>query len=404
MNIIDGGITSAKGFKASGEHTGIKKSNKDMAVIISDKPCSASGCFTTNVVKASPVLWDIKNIKNKITGIVVNSGNANACTGEQGHKDTEQMADTLAKLTGVKKENILVCSTGVIGVNLPMDKVEEGIKKVYESADYSFEAGKSASEAIMTTDTYSKSVCVQFDINGKLVTMGGMAKGCGMINPNMATMLCFITTDAQISDKLVDKALKECIKDTFNMITVDGDTSTNDTVILLSNGMAENEEILFEDENYSKFKEALFYITKKLAIECVKDGEGATKLMEVTAKGIKNKDDARKIAHSVVSSNLFKAALFGEDANWGRVLCAMGYSGVSFNPEGVTIIFRSDFGKITLMESGKPIIFDEQLASSILSAHDIYIDIILNEGKEQATAWGCDLTYDYVKINGDYRS
>lgn len=404
MKIIDGGVTCAQGFKAIGNFIGLKKAKKDLALITSDMPCVSAGCFTTNVVKAAPVLWDMEMVKNDISGIVVNSGNANACTGQQGLDDTKATAEELAKLLNKKAENILVCSTGVIGVNLPMDTLLKGISTTFPLLADTKEAGQLAAEAIMTTDTYSKTVAVEVELGGKTVTIGGMAKGSGMINPNMATMLCFITTDCNITRSLLDKALKTCVIDTFNMITVDGDTSTNDTVLALANGLAQNDLISEENADYAKFTEALFYINKKLAMACVDDGEGATKLMEVTTTGAKTKNEARLLSNSVASSSLFKAALFGEDANWGRVLCAMGYSGASFDPMKVTIDFRSEGGTIRLMDMGKPIVFDEELASKILKEHNIYIDITLCEGTESATAWGCDLTYDYVKINGDYRS
>ena len=404
MKLGNGNVTSAQGFKAAGNAVGLKKVKKDMAIITSDVPAVSAGCFTTNVVKAAPVLWDMAHVGKKINGIVVNSGNANACTGEEGLKDAETTADCLASLMGKDKDSILVCSTGVIGVNLDMDKMLAGVKATYPLINNSEENGALASEAIMTTDTYAKTVSAEIEIGGKKVTLGGMAKGSGMINPNMATMLCFITTDCAISSEMLDKALKSCVVDTFNMITVDGDTSTNDTVLVLANGMAGNEEITSEGADYEIFKEALFAINKDLAMKCVDDGEGATKLMEVIVKGAATKEDARTIASSVTSSNLFKAALFGEDANWGRVLCAMGYSGAKFYPMGVTIHFRSEGGKIMLMDNGTPIVFDEELASKILKEHKINIDIDLSEGSETATAWGCDLTYDYVKINGDYRS
>lgn len=407
MNIIDGNVTSAKGFKAIGKFVGLKRERKDLALILSETPAVASGCFTQNVVKAAPVLWDIERVKkqkDKITGIVINSGNANACTGTQGMKDAETTAEVFAELANCKKENVLVCSTGVIGVNLPMETLTNGVKETFPLLSDTFESGVLASEAIMTTDTFAKTVCVEIELSGKKVTIGGMAKGSGMINPNMATMLCFITTDANISKDMLDKALSECVVDTFNMICVDGDTSTNDTVLVLANGLAGNDEITEENADYEKFKKALFHINKTLAMNCARDGEGATKLMEVTATGVKTKDSARKLVNSVVSSNLFKAALFGADANWGRVLCAMGYSGAEFNPSGVTIVFRSKAGEILLMDNGTPIVFDEDKAAKILKETDIFIDIKLAEGSETATAWGCDLTYDYVKINGDYRS
>ncbi|MBR1737603.1 MAG: bifunctional ornithine acetyltransferase/N-acetylglutamate synthase, partial [Firmicutes bacterium] len=380
MKITDGNVTSPKGFKAAGDHVGLKKAKKDMALITSEVPCVASGCFTTNVVKAAPVLWDMKCCDNKISAIAANSGNANACTGEQGMKDAEEMAATLADLVGVKAENVLVCSTGVIGVNLPMDTINNGIKQCFPLLGDSFESGQLAAEAIMTTDTVSKTAAAEVEINGKTVTLGGMAKGSGMINPNMATMLCFITTDAAISKEMLDKALKECVDDSFNMISVDGDMSTNDTTLVIANGLAGNDTIDKADGEFEKFKEALFYICRKLAVNCASDGEGATKLIEANVKGAKNKEDARKIVRSVVSSNLFKAAIFGKDANWGRALCAMGYSGAKFDPYGVTLHFRSENGKILLMDNGVPIVFDEELASHILQAHDIYVEIEMHEG------------------------
>ena len=357
-----------------------------------------------NVVKAAPVLWDMEVVKNPVSGVVVNSGNANACTGQQGIDDAKATAGKLGSLIGVNAENVLVCSTGVIGVNLPMDKMLAGVDKVFPTIGDTKECGDMAAEAIMTTDTYPKKVAVTIEVGGKEVTIGGMAKGSGMINPNMATMLCFITTDCAIAKPMLDKALKDAVADSFNMICVDGDMSTNDTVLALANGMAENTVIDSENEDYTKFAEALMFITKRLAISCADDGEGATKLMEANVKGAKNVEDARKIALSVVSSTLLKAALFGEDANWGRALCAMGYSGADFDPMAVTIDFRSDAGTINLMNEGVPIVFDEEKASKILAEHKIYIDMKLKEGDGEATAWGCDLTYDYVKINGDYRS
>lgn len=405
MKEINGNVTSPKGFKAYGDSIGLKNNGKkDMALIVSDTMCNAAGCFTTNVVKAAPVLWDMHMCKNQIKGIVANSGNANACTGQQGLDDAKATAQRLADLEGVAAENILVCSTGVIGVNLPMDTILNGVDKVYSSLDYSEEAGKLASEAIMTTDTYAKTIAIELEIKGKTVTIGGMCKGSGMINPNMATMLCFITTDCAITTEMLNKALKPSVEDSFNMISVDGDMSTNDTVLTIANGLAGNDIIDTEDEDFEKFKQALFYINKKLAIKCADDGEGATKLIEAKAVGCASREDARKMALSVVSSSLLKAAIFGEDANWGRVLCAMGYSGAEFDPMAVTIEFRSEKGTIRLMDKGVPIVFDEDKASEILSEHKIYIDMILEEGTYEATAWGCDLTYDYVKINGDYRS
>ncbi len=407
--IIGGAITSPKGFKATGNFVGLKKAKKDLTLIASDVPAAAAACFTKNIVKAAPVKW-CKNImekEGKICGIVINSGNANACTGEQGIKDTEQMAQTYASLLNASSEQVLVCSTGVIGVNLPIDKVTEGIKTTFSKLGSSAEDGILAAEGIITTDTFIKTIAVEFEIGGKAVKIGGIAKGSGMIHPNMATLLSFITTDANISKELLSKALTEIVSQTYNMISVDGDTSTNDTIIALANGLAENKLICTEDENYKLFYEALLYVNKKLAKDIAKDGEGATKLLEVNVFGASTKDDAVKIAKSVVSSSLFKAALFGEDANWGRVLCAMGYSEGYFNPDYVSIVFKSEFGEIALMDKGTPIVFDEQLAKAVLGSKEIFVEIYLDEiskKNETATAWGCDLTYDYVKINGDYRS
>lgn len=411
MKIIDGGIVAPIGFKATGGHVGLKKQKKDLCLVISDAEAETAGCFTKNIVKAASVLWDMRIVgnNNKTKGFVVNSGNANACTGEKGIEDNYEMAKTFADCLGAKAEDILVCSTGVIGVPLPIDTVKDGIKNLYSGLDKGIESGIAAAEAIMTTDTFIKTISVEISLSGKTVKIGGMAKGSGMIHPNMATMLSFITTDAEISRPMLEKALKDSTVDTYNMISVDGDTSTNDTLLILANGMAENGMIDSENEDYKIFKEALDYVNKKLAIDIARDGEGATKLMEVTVSEAKTKDDARKIVKSVASSSLFKAALFGADANWGRALCAMGYSEADFNPNNVTIVFKSknetgEFDGIMLMDKSIPIIFDETKAKSILDRKEIYIDIILAEGKESATAWGCDLTYDYVRINGDYRS
>ncbi len=407
MKIIeDGNVTSAKGFKAAGDFIGIKKAKKDLALISSDTKATAAACFTTNIVKAAPVQWGEKIIgtKGKVSGIVVNSGNANACTGKKGVEDNFKIAETYGKLLNVPAEEVFVCSTGVIGVNLPIDIITKGIETVFGHLSHDKNAGDMAATAILTTDTFMKTVAVQIELGGKTVTIGGMAKGSGMIHPNMATMLSFITTDVNISRDMLDKALKDSTADTYNMISVDGDTSTNDTVLALANGMAENTVIDTPNKDYETFFDALNYVNKKLAIDIIRDGEGASKLMEVTVTGAVSKDDAKKIVKSVVSSSLFKAALFGADANWGRVLCAMGYSNGVFNPDAVTIVFKSSAGSIKLMDSGTPIVFDEALAASILAEKDIFIDIILEEGTHTATAWGCDLTYDYVKINGDYRS
>ncbi len=404
MKIIEGNVTSPKGFSAAGIHCGLKKEKKDMAVIVSNSLCSAAGCFTTNVVKAAPVLYDMETVKNPIKAVVVNSGNANACTGEQGLIDAAHTADVLAELAGCEGKNVLVASTGVIGVNLPMDILTKGVKDCYAELGSDFESGENAAAAIMTTDTFAKKICCEINIGGKTVTLAGMSKGSGMINPNMATMLCFITTDAKISSEVLQKALSAAVVDSFNMISVDGDMSTNDTVIALANGLAENEEIKADTKEYDSFFEALFYINKTLAVMCAKDGEGATKLIEAHVYNAPTKNDARLLARSIVSSNLFKAAIFGSDANWGRALCAMGYSGGKFEPMKVSLSFVSDNGSILVMDKGRPIVFDEDLAKKILSEDKIIVDVDVAEGSAEATAWGCDLTYDYVKINGDYRS
>ena len=411
LKLLNQWVTYPKGFKAAGEAIGLKKNgNKDMAVLVSENLCTAAGCFTQNIVKAAPVTWDINvlNGNNPIKAIVINSGNANACTGAKGYEDCKAMAEECAALLDCKAEEVLVCSTGVIGVNLPMDKVLPGIGKTIASLGDCDNSGIACAEGIMTTDTYMKTAGGEVEIGGKAVKFGGMAKGSGMIHPDMATMLGFVTTDCAITNELLKKALLECVNNTFNMITVDGDSSTNDTAIVLASGLAGNALIDSENEDYEIFKSALFAITKKLAVDIARDGEGATKLMEVKISGAKTCEDAKKIARSVTGSSLFKAALFGEDANWGRVLCAMGYSGGYFNPDDVSVYFRSyengEAKDIMLMDKGVPIEFDENQAKFVLKEKEIIIDIKLNDGEAAATAWGCDLTYDYVKINGDYRS
>lgn len=406
MNIIDGGVTAALGYKAAGDAVGIKNGVKDLALIASDIPAVAAAAFTTNVVKATSVTrnMEIMESKNKINGIVINSGNANACTGEEGVISNQKMAETYAECLGVDVNTILTASTGVIGAVFPIETVKKGIVKVAPKLGNTRANALIAAESIMTTDTYSKEVAVQAEIGGAIVTIGGMAKGSGMIHPNMATMLSFITTDCAIGKELLDKALKEDVKSTYNMVSVDGDTSTNDTVVVLANGLAGNCEIITEGEDYKVFKEALHYVNERIAKDLVRDGEGATKFIEINVEGATTYEDAKIISKSVVTSSLVKAAMFGEDANWGRVLCAMGYSGVQFDTEKVDIEYVSSKGRIVLMEKGTPIIFDEEKAASILSEKEITVNIKIAEGNEKATAWGCDLSYDYVKINGDYRS
>ena len=409
MKVIEGSVTAAKGFRAAGNAVGVKgviTEKKDLAIIVSDVPAVAAGAFTTNVVKATSVTRNMKIMegKGKINAVVANSGNANACTGEEGIKSNEKMAQCLADILGVDSSTVLTASTGVIGAVFPIDTITKGIKATFPMLGYDRNNALMAAEAIMTTDTYSKEVAVEFDLGGKTVHLGGMAKGSGMICPNMATMLSFITTDAAISQELLNKALKEDIKSTYNMVSVDGDTSTNDTVVVLANGRAGNEEIVSEGKDYDAFKEALHYVNERLAKNLVRDGEGATKFMEVNVTGAATEADAKTMAKSVVKSSLFKAAVFGEDANWGRVLCAMGYSGVKFDPQKVDIVFASNAGEILLMDNGTPIVFDEDKAKTILSEKEIQVNIKISEGNAKATAWGCDLSYEYVKINGDYRS
>lgn len=409
MKVIEGSVTAAKGFRAAGNAVGVKGAiteKKDLAIIVSDVPAVAAGAFTTNVVKATSVTRNMKIMegKGKINAVVANSGNANACTGEEGIKSNEKMAQCLADILGVDSSTVLTASTGVIGAVFPIDTITKGIKATFPMLGYDRNNALMAAEAIMTTDTYSKEVAVEFDLGGKTVHLGGMAKGSGMICPNMATMLSFITTDAAISQELLNKALKEDIKSTYNMVSVDGDTSTNDTVVVLANGLAGNEEVVSEGKDYDAFKEALHYVNERLAKNLVRDGEGATKFMEVNVTGAATEADAKTMAKSVVKSSLFKAAVFGEDANWGRVLCAMGYSGVKFDPQKVDIVFASNAGEILLMDNGTPIVFDEDKAKTILSEKEIQVNIKISEGNAKATAWGCDLSYEYVKINGDYRS
>ena len=406
MNIINGNIVAPKGFKATGNHIGIKKIKKDLALIVSDVPAICCGMFTTNIVKAAPVLYDMDVLSkgNLIRGLVINSGNANSCTGEQGEKDTLEMANTLGDLLGTSGEKILVFSTGVIGVKMPMEVVNKGIVNNFEKLGNNFEDGENCVEAIMTTDTFKKKCAVTIELGGKTVTVAGIAKGSGMIHPNMATMLSFITTDADINKELLQEALKTIVEDTYNMTSVDGDTSTNDSIVVMANGEAKNIKITEKNEDYEIFYKALYFVNKTLAIEIIKDGEGATKLMEVMVQGAKSEKDAKQMVKGIISSSLVKSALFGADANWGRVLCAMGYSGGEFDTSKVKLSFKSNYGEINLIENGNPIKFDEVLAKNILLEKEIVITITLRDGTYSATGWGCDLTYDYVKINGDYRS
>lgn len=406
MNVVAGGITNAKGFKATGFFAGVRKKRNDVALIYSEVPAEVAGVFTKSTVKAAPVLWDMDIVSSggKVKAVVVNSGNANACTGEQGMKDAEAMAEAVAKSYGIEKREVIVSSTGVIGVPLPVEKIVKGIEENHMNIGDTKDDNLLAAEAIMTTDTFSKWVAIEVVVGGKTVSIGGIAKGSGMIHPNMGTMLGYITTDVNISGELLKKALKESTIDSYNMISVDGDTSTNDTVIVMANGMAENEKIESEDEDYVAFKEALHFVNLNLAKQIVKDGEGAGKFLAVTVSGTAKKDDARVFAKSIINSSLVKTAFFGEDANWGRIVAAMGYTEIEFDMNKTSIYFKSDGGRVDLMKNGVPIEFSEEEAKEVLKAHEIDVMITLGEGSEEATAWGCDLSYDYVKINADYRT
>lgn len=407
MNIIQGGVTSAKGFKATGFNAGIKNNEKkDMAMIYSEVPCTVAGTFTTNKVYAAPVKWDREVVYDSeyAQAVVINSGIANACTGAEGYQNCKEMAQTAAAKLNIPENTVLIASTGVIGKQLPMDIIKSGIDKMPSQLGSTNKDAALAAEAIMTTDTVSKQVAVTVEISGKEVSIGGMCKGSGMIHPNMATMLGFITTDVKISKNLLQKALSAIIEDSFNMISVDGDTSTNDTVLVMANGMAGNDEIAEENEDYNKFYEALLYVNQELAKKIAGDGEGATCLFEVKVINAKTKEKAVTLSKSIVTSSLTKAAIFGHDANWGRILCAMGYSTADFNPDMVDIYFESQAGKLKIVENGMATDYSEEKATEILSKNPVTAIADIKEGDQNATAWGCDLTFDYVKINADYRS
>lgn len=407
MKIINGGVTAAKGFEAASAAAGIKYEGRtDMALIYSQVPCKTAGTFTKNVVKAAPVVWDREIVNNKIKSqaVIVNSGIANACTGEEGMRYCKETAEAAAKILGVNAEGVLVGSTGVIGMQIPIEKLKNGVKLLAEDKKEGIEAGNAAAKAIMTTDTVEKEVAVTIEIGGKTVTIGGMCKGSGMIHPNMCTMLGYITTDAKISWKALQKALREDVEDTYNMVSVDGDTSTNDTVLLLANGMAGNKKIKEDTPEYEIFKEALHYVNETLAKKIAGDGEGATALLEVIVTGASTKEQAKVLAKSVVCSNLTKAAIAGHDANWGRILCAMGYSGAQFAPEKVDLYFESAAGKLQIIENGVALDYSEEKATEILSQPEVTVTADIKEGTEKAAAWGCDLTHGYIDINADYRS
>ena len=407
VNIIEGGVTAAKGFEAAAAAAEIKyKGRTDMALIYSQTPCQAAGTFTSNVVKAAPVKWDRKIVAESpfAQAVVVNSGIANACTGEEGYGYCRETAKAAADALNISENGVLIGSTGVIGKQLPMDKVAAGIMALAEKKNGTLENGTAAAKAIMTTDTCEKELAVAIQVGGQTVTIGGMAKGSGMIHPNMCTMLAFITTDAVIAKDTLQKALSEDIEDTYNMISVDGDTSTNDTVLLLANGMAENAEIVDGTEDYQKFREALHVINEYLAKKIAGDGEGATALFEVKAVGCENVGQAKTLAKSIVCSNLTKTAIAGHDANWGRILCAMGYSGAQFDPEKVDLFFESSAGRIQIIENGTAVDYSEEEATKILSEPEVTAIADVKMGDCEATAWGCDLTHGYIEINADYRS
>lgn len=407
MKKINGGVTAAIGFEASGVEANIKYLNrKDMALIYSKVPCEIAGVFTSNAVQAAPVLWDKKIVesKNKVQAVVVNAGIANACTGKQGMSYCKEMAEVVIKKLELDTNSVLVASTGVIGKQLPMDKIRAGIEMLVQIKKGTIEAGKQAAEAIMTTDTISKEVAVSFEIDECIVTVGGMCKGSGMIHPNMCTMLAFVTTDIHISKELLQEALSMDVKDTFNMVSVDGDMSTNDSLLVLANGMAKNKRIETKNKNYQIFVKALNLVNETLSKMIAGDGEGATALFETKVINAKSKEDARKLSKSVICSSLTKAAIFGHDANWGRILCALGYAGVEFNPENIELSIKSKNGELLIFKEGVEKKYSEEEATSILSADEVTALVNMNMGDASATAWGCDLTYDYVKINTDYRT
>ena len=404
MKLISGGVCAAKGFKASGIHCGIRKnhSKKDLALIVSDAPASAAAVYTTNLVKGAPLLLNMRNLSDGIAqAVICNSGNANTCNAN-GLQIAKEMCELVSTHTGIPANNVVVASTGVIGQPLDITPISNGMEAL--TAQLSYEGGNNAAQAIMTTDTVSKEVAVEFTVDGKVCRMGGIAKGSGMIHPNMATMLVFITTDCAISPEMLKLALSEDVKNTFNMVSVDGDTSTNDMVTVLANGMAGNKTITEAGEDFEVFMKALNTLTVNLCRMIAGDGEGATKLIECTVSGADTLETAKICAKSVVCSSLLKSAMFGADANWGRILCAIGYSGADVDVTRIDVSFRSAKGDIKVCENGSGIYFSEEKAKEILLEKEIEILVSVGDGEYTASAWGCDLTYDYVKINGDYRT
>ena len=407
MKVIDGGINAPIGFEAAGIEAGIKYENrKDMAIIYSQKPCVAAGTFTSNIVKAAPVKWDMDIVDNSpyAQAVIVNTGIANAGTGREGMEYCKETAETAASELGIPANAVLVGSTGVIGAQLPIDRIRVGVKKLVSARSNDRQSGTDASKAIMTTDTVNKELAVSLEIKGRTVTIGAMSKGSGMIHPNMCTMLGYVTTDAKISKETLTKILKEDVVDTYNMISVDGDTSTNDTLLVLANGMAENEEIIEGTPEYEEFKEALHYVNETQAKRLAGDGEGANALIECKVINADTKENARILAKSVICSSLTKAAVFGHDANWGRILCALGYSGGRFDPEKMELYYQGSSGSMLIYKDGAGTDYSEEEASKLLSEKEVRFLVDVKMGDASATAWGCDLTYDYVKINADYRS
>ncbi len=407
MKIIEGGVTAAAGFEAAGVEASIKYQNrKDMALIYSPEPCRTAGVFTGNVGKAAPVLWDREIVAHSpyAQAVVVNAVIANACTGKQGYECCRQTAQKAAKALDVSPDAVLVASTGVIGWQIPVEKIVAGVDRLVQAKAHTPEAGLAAVEAMMTTDTKPKQAAVQIEVGGKTVTVGGMCKGSGMIHPNMSTMLCFITTDIAISKALLQEALSEDVKDTFNMISVDGDTSTNDTLIVLANGLAGNPEITERNADYDKFKEALHYIDETLAKRMAGDGEGATALFETRVIHAATKEEARVLCKSVVCSSLTKAMIYGHDANVGRIMCALGYAGVDFDPQQVDLYCEAGGNRIQICKDGMLTDYDEAEATKLLSAPEVTVIVDMHRGDAEAAAWGCDLTHEYVNINADYRS
>ena len=407
MKRIEGGVTAAAGFCAASTAAGIKyKDRDDMALIFSETPCRAAGTFTRNVVKAAPVKWDQRIVSESefAQAVVVNAGIANACTGKEGLGYCRETARAASAALKIPEEAVLVASTGVIGMQLPIDRIKAGVEAMAPCLSGELKGGTAAAQAIMTTDTKKKEAAVQVEISGRTVTVGGMCKGSGMIHPDMCTMLAFVTTDLAISKELLQEALSEDIKDTYNMISVDGDTSTNDTVLLLANGMAGNPEITEKNQDYEIFCQALNVVNETLAKKMAGDGEGCTALFEVKVKGAESKEQAVTLSKSIITSNLTKAAIFGHDANWGRILCAMGYSGAQFDPEKVDLFFESKAGRLQIIENGVALAYSEEEATKILSEPEVTAIADVKMGSATATAWGCDLTFDYVKINADYQS